>query len=400
MSEPRAPSSYAEVLAEEIDAAHDTLSRQWLERLIDLLPVDAREVFPSDRLLDRIPAIIRQIATYLRAPDDEEFAANTTVIEKAQELGRLRHSQQASVHQILREYAILGTVLESFIAEATGRLEVPPTALEGLAVTGRVGRVVQTLMQITVDTFVAAYTETITQQTERLAGFNRMVSHELRNPLGTMQYAVDIFSNTADHELLAVRSRLVPLVQRTLSRMTDLIRNLEALCRARGEADTPTVQRVDVASVTAEVARQLAEMAEARGVEIRIAPNLPSVVVDTGRLELALMNLVSNAIKYSDPSKPTRYVEIGAPETPAEDGHWAILVRDNGLGIPSDVLPQLLHRRFFRAHAHRDRELGNEGTGLGLSIVQECVASLRGRVTLTAMEGEGTSILVTLPDAG
>jgi len=355
-------------------------------------------VFPSHQLLDHVPGIILEIARYLDAPHDEEFAANTSVMEKARELGLLRHGQQASVHQILREYELLGSVLESFVAEQTRRFVPRPEPPECLDAARRVGHAVQTLMQITVDTFIAAYTETITRQTEQLASFNRMVGHELRNPLNTIQLVVGILSASGDEDLIASRSRLADLLQRNLTRMAAMLRRLEAIALAREEIDTPSVQAVDVGAIASEVARQLDEMAKARGVEIRVVPDLPFVKVEPARLELALLNLVSNAIKYCDPAKPARWVEIGKPPAPAAAGHWAVAVSDNGIGIPADALPHLLHRRFFRAHGHRDEELGNDGTGLGLSIVRECVTSLGGTVALESTEGDGTSAILTVPD--
>lgn len=390
----RDATAYARALAERIEAGQRDISRRWLARLTELLPVDVRDVFPSDQLLDHIPAIIDQIAIYLRAPDDEEFAANTTVITKAQELGRLRHGQQASVHQILREYALLGTVLEQFVADATTSLAIAPTAQACFDVMHRVGRAVQTLMQITVDTFVAAYTETITRQTEQLAGFNRMVSHELRNPLNTMQLVIGMLGTAADDELPSLRARIAPLLQRNVTRMTDLLHSLESLARAHETTDTPVEQVVEVGALASEVARQLADVAAARGVTLRIAPELPAVTVDMARFELALMNLVSNAIKYSDPAKSDRHVEITGT---ADDGRCTVVIRDNGLGIPADVVPQLFRRRFLRAHGHLDRELGNDGTGLGLSIVHECLSSIGGTVEIESTEGRGTAVTLTLP---
>lgn len=390
----RNATAYAVALAEHIEAAQRDISRRWLARLTELLPVDVRDVFPSDQLLDHIPAIVDQIAAYLRAPGDEEFAANTTVITKAQELGRLRHGQQASVHQILREYALLGTVLEQFVGEATSALPVAPTPQECLDVTSRVGRAVQTLMQITVDTFVAEYTDTITRQTDQLAGFNRMVSHELRNPLNTIQLVIGMLAATADAELPALRTRIAPLLQRNVTRIADLLRSLEELARARERTDTPVVQVIEVGAVATEVARQLADVAAARGVTIRVATELPAVSVDMARLELALMNVVSNAIKYSDPTKSDRHVEISGT---AVDGRCTVAVRDNGLGIPAEVVPQLFRRRFLRAHRHLDTELGNDGTGLGLSIVHECLSSIGGAVEIESTEGHGTTVTLTLP---
>ena len=79
------------------------------------------------------------------------------------------------------------------------------------------------------------------------------------------------------------------------------------------------------------------------------------------------------------------------------DGRFALMVRDNGLGIPRDALPDLLHRRFYRVHAHRDQELGVDGTGLGLSIVQECVAALGGEITVASEEGADTTVRLIFP---
>ena len=110
--------SISESLATRLYAARSVLARQWLEQLNEILPVDRRDVFPGEHLLDHIPQLIEEIAGYLRAPETEAIAANTAVMSKAAELGLLRYSQRASVHQLLREYHLLGTLLERFITEA------------------------------------------------------------------------------------------------------------------------------------------------------------------------------------------------------------------------------------------------------------------------------------------
>src|SRR4051812_43060331 len=113
---------YAGIVSQRVAAERLTLAGRWLERLNELLTVEPNEVFPSTRLLDHIPMLIEQIAKYLCAPADEEISANTTVIEKARELGQLRHKQQASVHQLLQEYEILSQILEDFVVAETERL--------------------------------------------------------------------------------------------------------------------------------------------------------------------------------------------------------------------------------------------------------------------------------------
>src|SRR3954451_20879191 len=91
-------------LSLRLDEAHDHLAQEWLERLTDLLSLERCDVFPSETLLDHIPELIREIAGYLRSPDTQEIAANTGVMAKAAELGKMRFEQSASVHQLMREY--------------------------------------------------------------------------------------------------------------------------------------------------------------------------------------------------------------------------------------------------------------------------------------------------------
>lgn len=125
-----------------------------------------------------------------------------------------------------------------------------------------------------------------------------------------------------------------------------------------------------------------------------IADDMPKVVIDVGRLELALVNLISNAIKYSDASKPERVVEVTAHT--AGDGSCVLSVKDNGIGIPSHRIAQIF-RRFTRAHSDQPEFESLAGVGLGLAIVDDCVSAMGGTITVESVEGRGTEFLVTLP---
>ena len=124
----------------------------------------AGEVFPTKELLDHIPTLIREVADYVRAPEAEAVGANTAIITKAQELGALRHSQQASVHQLLAGYRLLGGILTTFVQEELARLDVLPTAEDAVEVMRRLNDAIWILTQTTVDTFVTEYTATIASQ--------------------------------------------------------------------------------------------------------------------------------------------------------------------------------------------------------------------------------------------
>jgi signal transduction histidine kinase len=391
--------AYADVLSRRVAAERQTLAARWLARLNELLVVPANEVFPSAQLLDHIPLLIGHIAAYLSAPADDEIAANTAVITKAQELGQLRHAQKASVHQLLREYELLGEILETFIVEETERLGLQPSVAECFEVIRRLTRSSFTLLRTTVDTFVREYTTTIEERNSRIGTFNQMASHELRSPIGTLLFASQLITTEA---VIADRTRLTRvagMVRTNAERLAWLVENLGRLAQIDGPRDVPSEQNVDVGTLAREVLRQLDEMAVARDVHLSVAEGMPSIVVDPARLELVLLNLTSNAIKYCDPGKPARLVEIGAEPMPADGRTCVIFVRDNGLGIPEADQPAIFDR-FVRAHADLDGTLGVTGSGLGLAIVADCVQALGGAIRVESRPRDGSTFYVTLPTGG
>jgi signal transduction histidine kinase len=387
---------FAALIADRMSAEHTSLSGRWLERLLSLLPVDANDVFPTDHLLDHVPALIREVAAYVRTPAAEAIGANAAIIAKAQELGELRHSQQASVHQLIAEYRLLGGILTTFVQEELEQLDPPPAAVEAVEVIRRLNEAIGILTQTTVDTFVAEYTATIGSHSARLESFNRMVSHELRQPLGTLMYALPLVRVEVGRGDTTRFEHFLGVMERNVRRLVQQMEQLEALSRLQaGPTDAPDVQQVDVSTAAREVSRQLREMADARGVRVYVGEALPVIVIDPARLELILMNLVSNAIKYSDPEKPERFVRV---ETAAstDENFACIVVRDNGLGIPKDSLTTVF-RRFVRAHQDRDEDLSVRGSGLGLAIAAECAEAVGGSIRVESTVGIGTSFFVSIP---
>jgi signal transduction histidine kinase len=108
------------------------------------------------------------------------------------------------------------------------------------------------------------------------------------------------------------------------------------------------------------------------------------------------MNLVSNGIKYSDPSKADSFVEITSGENRAAEGLCVLCVRDNGLGIPEPDRAAVFER-FFRAHAHLDSQLGVTGSGLGLAITADCIQAMGGAIECESTVGVGSCFSMTLP---
>ena len=386
--------AFAATIAARIDAERYALAARWLDRLVALIPVGPNDVFPTETLLDHVPKLIEQIAKFLAAPENE-IATDTFVVAEARELGELRHQQQASVHQLLREYELLRNILGTFVGEEARRLRLDPDYEQVLLALQRIDRAVALLTQTTVNTFVERYTATIEEQTRQLKAFNQMVSHELRQPLAALQMASTLLQRTegdADDERTR---RLVTAVERNVTRLSELMTTITKMTTGdMADESKPGTQRVSLTDVAREASRQLRDMAVSREVRVVVAPDLPAVTVDVGRLELILTNLLSNAIKYSDPAKSDRFVEV-LPVQSDESGS-GFQVRDNGLGMTAEQL-QRVFTPFFRAHANLEQTHHIEGLGLGLSIVRDCVDAIGASIEVVAAPNEGTTFTVTLP---
>jgi two-component system OmpR family sensor kinase len=116
---------------------------------------------------------------------------------------------------------------------------------------------------------------------------------------------------------------------------------------------------------------------------------------DSDRLRQVIANLVGNAVVHTPPATP---VEIAASAAPAGD-RAVITVVDHGPGMPEEAVARAFER-FYRADRSRSRSQSHGGSGLGLSIVHAIVTSHGGTVTLSSVEGEGTTARVDLPLLG
>ncbi len=120
-----------------------------------------------------------------------------------------------------------------------------------------------------------------------------------------------------------------------------------------------------------------------------IQPDLPDMVGDKERLEQVVVNIISNAIKYTASGG---HIRVKAGVYDAE--HVRLEVADDGIGIPKEDIPRLFER-FYRVDKARSREKG--GTGLGLAIAKEMVEAHHGTIQLDSTFGEGTTVTITLP---
>lgn len=379
----------AEVLAGRLRTAREEMTARWLERITQRASIDPNEVFPSQELLDHIPLLMDGIADYMETASEEITAADA-VIAKAMELGEMRLAQGFSAHEILKEYEILGGVLFAFLISMVDDIEQDCSRSELLSCAHRLFRAVTVIQQYTTTHYLRLADEQVRVREERLRSFNRMVTHELKNRIGAAGGATAMLREPFIFDDIEQRERFLGIVAENIDGMQATLENLLSLSRLDGEARRQ--RNVELRAVAVEAARSLREMAEAQGVDVRVDEAMPEVEVNSAAVELCLVNYISNAIKYCDPRKRQRIVEVTAywsPDAP-EGEELVVAVRDNGVGVPEDSRSRLF-TRFFRAH-----QTVVPGTGLGLSIVRETAEALGGRAW-AEHEPDGSVFLFSLP---
>jgi signal transduction histidine kinase len=385
------PCPLAPALADRIRAAREPLTHRWLERISARVTLDANHVFPTDDLLNHVPLLIDGIAAYLEHPA-QEVAADAPVIGKAMELGALRHGQGFDEYQILKEFELLGGIIFAHLIVAVREMDEPCGKDELLACGHRLFRAVAVIQEAAVAHYLQQMRAKLAEREERLRGFNRALTHELKNQIGAVLGAGELLDLEGLPE--AERPRLVGVVRRNAAAMRDTLDNLIELSRM--DVDARQQRRVLLPQAVQEAARQLRDAARAAGVEVRIG-TLPATEVVAAAVEIATVNYLSNAIKYADPAAAARWVEVrGHVTEPGPDAtpETVVEVWDNGLGVPEAKRAQLFARG-FRAHA--ETITGVEGTGLGLSIVKDAVEALGGRAWATFPPGGGACFAFALP---
>src|SRR5688572_10907284 len=181
----------AKALADRMRSSRDDLTHRWLDRISARVRLDPNRIFPTDALLDHVPLLILGIADYLENPD-KVILAEVPVVAKAMELGELRFSQGFDEYELLKEYEIFGGILFSFLSRIVDGIEEPCSRGELLACAHRLFMSVALIQQATLTHYLSLVKERLSEREQRLRGFNRALSHELRNHIGSIAGAAEI----------------------------------------------------------------------------------------------------------------------------------------------------------------------------------------------------------------
>lgn len=247
----------------------------------------------------------------------------------------------------------------------------------GLRRKDELGRLADTL-----DDMIARLDAAFTEQ-RRLTGD---VSHELRTPLSVIQAQTSLAlrrPRTPDEYAATLRS-----IQEESDRMSKIVGDL--LLLARAEAGQESIERdpVRLDAIAKWTVDQMAKVASENGVVVRASTEPVMIEGDADRLRQLVLNLVDNAVKYSDSGGS---VEV---KVAADSGMALLQVADTGVGIEASSLPHIF-QRFYRDDRARSRVEG--GSGLGLAIAHWVAEAHGGTIEASSRQGEGSTFTVRIP---
>ncbi|NLW64941.1 MAG: cell wall metabolism sensor histidine kinase WalK [Clostridiales bacterium] len=232
----------------------------------------------------------------------------------------------------------------------------------------------------------------LTKSEQMRREFVANVSHELRTPITSIRSYAETLMENSDLPPQTERDFLGVIVKES-DRMTNIVSDLLTLSRFDAGSIEFQFERFSIKKAISDVYNSMLMEAQKHNHKftLEFKTELPEIVGDNARIEQVLINMVSNAVKYT---RDGGRISITAGAN--ADAVW-ISVRDNGIGIPTEDVPKVFDR-FYRVDKARSRESG--GTGLGLSIAKEIVTRHNGTIALDSKIGKGTTITVTFPVEG
>ena len=217
------------------------------------------------------------------------------------------------------------------------------------------------------------------------------VSHELRTPLTNIRSYTETLLDAAGDIPLDTEKQFLGVISSESERMARIVTDLLTLSKLDYGRMELRMTRFSLADMLRNVANAMKLTAQDSGHELQVdtPDDLPAIVGDRERIEQVVVNILSNAVKYTPAGGHIRLAACTVP-----NNRVRITVEDDGVGIPASDVPRLFER-FYRVDKARSRAAG--GTGLCLAIAKEIVEQHEGKIALASEYGKGTTVTITLP---
>jgi signal transduction histidine kinase len=220
--------------------------------------------------------------------------------------------------------------------------------------------------------------------------FLAVTTHDLRSPLTVISGVISFFSSGRLGELTPEQQNMVSMMERNTHNLIELVNDLLDSAKIESGSLKLELSSVEPPAVAGEVYESMRPLAEEKGIalELGVSNELPQVHADRQKLRRILVNLVSNAVKFTPRGGR---VTVRAVQ---EGDALRFSVSDDGVGIPAEDIPRLFDK-YEQARTRATRS--EKGTGLGLYITRQLVELHGGHITVDSQEGKGSTFSFTIP---
>ena len=240
--------------------------------------------------------------------------------------------------------------------------------------------------------FLKDFTE-ITKAQKLKTDFVANVSHELRTPLVSIKGSLETILGPASDDKVA-QKKFMSIMSDQVLRMENLINDLLILSRIELEEHIKPNKIVNLNDIFTNIKSNFELILKKKRINLLIELMEPTLVFgDNDKLLTVFSNLIDNAIKYSQDGKNI-YIKSQNSEGKLIGKNMLINIKDEGIGIPQDLIPRITER-FFRVDTEKSKKVG--GTGLGLAIMKHIISQHRGDYEILSKVNEGTEIKIYLP---
>ena len=240
--------------------------------------------------------------------------------------------------------------------------------------------------------FLKDFTE-ITKAQKLKTDFVANVSHELRTPLVSIKGSLETILGPASDDKVA-QKKFMSIMSDQVLRMENLINDLLILSRIELEEHIKPNKIVNLNDIFTNIKSNFELILKKKKINLQIELMETTLVFgDNDKLLTVFSNLIDNAIKYSQDGKNI-YVKSQNSEGKLIGKNMLISIKDEGIGIPQDLIPRITER-FFRVDTEKSKKVG--GTGLGLAIMKHIISQHRGDYEILSKVNEGTEIKIYLP---